>query len=371
MLKIKKVETRKDWKNFVNLPYKIYKDNKYWVPPFKKEIIFKLDDKQHPFWEHAKREVFLAETDSQTVGRIAAIIDYNYNQLWNEKMGAFGFFEVINDYEVVSALFDKAYSWLKENGMNNMRGPLSPSQNDECGFLLDGYDSSPVLMMPYNPSYYLEFTERYGFKKAKDLFAFYKAHDDKPSKQIEIMVKRLLQNPKISTRPLNMKNLEEDTKLIKELYNESWIKNWGFAPMTEKEFDLMVKELKKIVDPDLIWFAFYKGKPAGIAITLPDYNIVFKKLKGKIGFIGLLKFLYYRKKITGSRALVFGFKKEYRRLGLPALLYYETEKAGIKHGYKWCELSWNLEDNVLINQFDEKVGGSLYKKYRIYEKVIS
>jgi hypothetical protein len=372
MINIKKVVTKKDWKEFVNLPfYLIYKENKNWVPPLKKEVLHKLNKKIHPFWEHAIREVFLAEKDGKVVGRIAAIIDYNYNKLWNEKMGAFGFFEVINDYEVASALFDTAYNWLRNNGMNNMRGPLSPSQNDECGFLLDAYDSPPVFMMPYNQPYYPELAEKYGFTKAKDLLAFYKAHNNKPTLQIETAVKRLLKNPKISTRPVNMKNMDEDIKLIKELYNTCWEKNWGFSPMTDKEFDLMVKELKNVADPELIWFAFYNGKPAGLAITLPDYNFIFKKLNGKLGLIGILKFLYYRKKITGTRALVFGFKQEYRRLGLPALLYYETEKAGLKHGYKWCELSWNLEDNVLINQFDEKVGGHVYKKYRIYEKAIS
>lgn len=371
MLERREVRTKKDWKNFVNLPFKIYKNNKFWVPPLQKDILFKLDEKSHPFWEHAKREVFLAEKDNQIVGRIVATIDDNYNQLWNEKMGAFGFFEVINDYEVGSALFDAANLWLKENGAETMRGPLSPSMNDECAFLLDGFDSPPVLMMPYNPPYYLEFAERYGFKKVKDLLAFFKSNNDKPSPQIETAVQRLLKNPNISTRHLNMKNLDKDVELIKELYNASWEKNWGFSPMTVKEFNLMAKELKKIADPKLIWFVFYKDKPAGVSITLPDYNPIFKKLNGKIGLTGMFKFLYYRKKITGTRALVFGFKKEYRRLGLPALLYYKTEQAGIEHGYKWCELSWNLEDNDLINQFDEKVGGRLYKKYRIYEKEIS
>ena len=141
--------------------------------------------------------------------------------------------------------------------------------------------------------------------------------------------------------------------------------------MTDKELDLMAKELKHVAVPDMVWFAFYDEKPAGLSITLPDYNFIFKKLKGKLGPIGILKFLYYRKKIDGSRAFVFGFKKEYRRLGLPALLYFETEKTGLNHGYKWCELSWNLEDNDLINQFDAKVGGRVYKKYRIFEKAIN
>ncbi len=371
MITTKKIETKKDWKKFIDLPFRLYKEDKNWVPPLKKEVFFKLNTKKHPFWEHAIREIFLAEKDGVVVGRIAAIIDDNYNELWDEHMGAFGFFESIDDFEVAKALFDVAYTWLKEHGADKMRGPLSPSQNDECAFLLEGYDSPPVMMMSYNPPYYLTLTEKYGMKKGKDLYAFYKSHKTAPSPQIQIAVDRLKKNPNISTRHFDMKRVKEEAHLIKELYNESWQKNWGFSPMTDKEFDLMVDELKKVADPHLIWFAFYKDDPAGVAITLPDYNHVFQKLNGKLGLIGIIKFLRYKRKIVGTRAIVFGFKQKYRRFGLPALLYHETMQAGLKRGYTWCEMSWNLEDNDLINQFDEKVGGKLYKKYRIYEMPIS
>jgi GNAT superfamily N-acetyltransferase len=370
VIKVRQVESKQDRKKFVELPFKLYKDNQYWVPPLKSDIYFKLDTKKHPFWEHAIRELFIAEEDGKVVGRIAAIVDFNYNELWQENMGAFGFFESVIDDEVAVDLLDAAIMWLKEQGAEFVRGPLSPSMNDECGFLIEGYNSPPVFMMPYNLQYYPELVERYGFRKAKDLLAFYKSHEDPPSPQVMSVVEHLLQNPNITLRTLDMKHLDRDIKIIKELYNASWEDNWGFSPMTEKEFNLMVRELKKIVDPQLVWFAYYKGQPAGISITLPDYNFIFKKLNGRLGPIGILKFLYYSKRIPGTRALIFGFKKEYRRLGLPSLLYYKTEQAALKHGYKWCELSWNLEDNDLINQFDTKVGGRVYKRYRIYEKPI-
>ena len=371
MITVRKVETKKDWKDFIDLPFKLYKNDKNWVPPLKKDMLFKLDTERHPFWEHAIREVFLAEKDGQIVGRIGAVIDFNYNELWDEHMGAFGFFECINDEKVSHALFDAAYNWLKKHKAEKMRGPLSPSQNDECAFLLEGYDSPPVMMMPYNPPYYLTLTEKYGMKKGKDLYAFFKSHTTPPSPQIQTAVDRLKRNPSISTRHVNLKQMKEEAHIIKELYNESWQKNWGFSPMTDKEFDLMVEELAKIADDHLVWFAYYKDDPAGVSITLPDYNPVFKKLKGTLGPISIIKFLYYRRKIVGTRAIVFGFRQKYRRFGLPALLYHETEQAGLKRGYEWCELSWNLEDNDLINQFDEKVGGKIYKKYRIYEMPIS
>ncbi len=129
----------------------------------KKKYFFKLNTEKHPFWEHAIREIFLAEKNGSVVGRIAAIIDDNYNELWDEHMGTFGFFELIDDLEVAKALFDAAYTWLKEHGADKMRGTLSPSQNDECAFLLEGYDSPPVMMMSYNPPYYLTLTEKLWF----------------------------------------------------------------------------------------------------------------------------------------------------------------------------------------------------------------
>ena len=164
MITVKKVATKKDWKDFIDLPFRLYKDDKNWVPPLKKDMFFKLNTEKHPFWEHAIREVFLAKKDGEVVGRIGAVIDYNYNELWDEHMGAFGFFESIDDFDVAKALFDAAYTWLKEHGAEYMRGPLSPSQNDECAFLLEGYDSPPVMMMPYNPPYYLTLSEKYGLK---------------------------------------------------------------------------------------------------------------------------------------------------------------------------------------------------------------
>lgn len=371
MISIKKVRSKKDWKQFIDLPFRLYKDDANWIPPLKNDVFFKLNTEKHPFWEHSIREVFVAEKDGEVMGRIAAVIDDNYNKLWKEKMGAFGFFECTNDYVVANVLFDAAYYWLKEHGANKMRGPLSPSQNEECGLLFKGFDSPPVMMMPYNPPYYLELVEQYGLKKAKDLFAFFKRSTDPPSPQISRAVERLKKHPDISTRHVDIKKLDSEAHLIKELYNESWQMNWGFSPMTDKEFDLMVEELARIADPHLIWFAYYKDDPAGVSITLPDFNPILKKLNGKLGPIGLIRFVLGKRKLVGTRAIVFGFRQKYRRFGLPALLYHETEQAGLKRGYEWCELSWNLEDNDLINQFDEKVGGKLYKKYRIYEILIS
>jgi GNAT superfamily N-acetyltransferase len=185
------------------------------------------------------------------------------------------------------------------------------------------------------------------------------------------LAEKLRANPRITTRPVNMKDLGREMAIIKDLYNESWQRNWGFSPMTNKEMDLLAANLKTFAEPEMVRFAFYDGRPAGLSITLPDMNQILKHLNGNLGPVELLKFLWYKRRVTGARALVFGFRQEYRRLGLPVLLFYETELFMRTRGYQWCELSWNLEDNRLINDFDRELGGEVYRHYRVYEKPLT
>lgn len=370
MVQISEVKTPVRLKAFINFPWQIYARDPNWVPPLKKEVKTVLDHKHYPFWEHARGTLFLAEKNGELVGRISAQVDENYNELWNEKLGSFGFFECQNDQEVANALFDAAANWVKKEGSTGIRGPMSPSSNDEWGFLLDGFDRPPVLMMPYNPPYYLKLAENYGFKKAKDLLAFIKYASTPMPERFISLAEKLKQNPRITVRPVNMKSLKSEMAIIRELYNESWQKNWGFSPMTDNEMNYLASNLKNFAQPEMVLFAFYDGKPAGLSITLPDLNQVLKYLNGKLGLLEIVKYFYYRKRIKGIRSLIFGFKEEYRRLGLPILLFYETEKFARKKGYEWSELSWNLEDNRLINDFDRELGGEVYKRYRVVEKII-
>ena len=368
-LEIHRVTSRRDMDRFVRLPWRIYQEDNHWVPPLMKDVRFKLDRTRHPFFEHAEMDLFLASRNKQVLGRIAAIVDHRYNEYHREQTGNFGMFECIEEYNVARSLFSTAEKWCQNQGMNRIRGPMNLSMNDECGCLLEGYDSDPVIMMPYNPGYYLQFLERYGFVKAKDLYAYLKNDIGVPGR-IEKLVERVKKKENLVVRPVNMKQLQRELEIIIDIYNDAWKVNWGFVPMTEKEMRLMARELKPIVEPELVLIAEVNGQPVGVSITVPDVNQVLKKLNGKLWPTGFFRFLFLKKKITGLRALVFGMKKDYRRTAISTVLYYETEKAGARLGYRWCEMSWNLEDNTLINRFDEAVGGKLYKKYRIYEKEI-
>lgn len=363
-MQIKTVENKRELYEFIDLPWKIYKEHPHWVPPLKKEIEFTLNPQKNPFWKHAERELFIVKKEGKIVGRIAAIVDQNHNNFHHEKMGFFGFFECIPDYQVAEMLLGRARQWLKEKSMQAMRGPVNPSMNEKCGFLLEGFDKDPVILMPYNPSYYIEYIEKAGFKKAKDLFTYFHQRND-PKQRVLKLLERIKRR-KFIIRNADMKNFRREVNTIKEIYNSAWSQNWGFVPITDEEADLMANKLKPLVNPELVLYVEIDGEPAGFSLSLPDYNQVLKHLNGKLGFIGLIKFLYSKNKINMYRLMAMGVKKEYRNLGIELLLSYALLEKSRKVSMDG-ELGWTLEDNDLINKASEEMGGILYKKYRIYE----
>jgi hypothetical protein len=363
---VKAVETRNDLKEFIDLPWRIYRSYPHWVPPLKSEMEKMLSPGKYPFWQHAERALFLARRNGDIVGRIAAIRDQHHDRVHEEKAGFFGFFECVDDLEAARGLFDVARSWCKERGCEFLRGPVSPSSNDEYGFLLEGFDSDPAIMMPYNPEYYLNLCERCGFRKVKDLYAFLRNINDDVPERIATIMERARKRSPFKLRLIDPRHFRRDLEVVKTIYNGAWEKNWGFVPMTSEEMDAAAEGMKPFYDPALIVIAELDGKPAGIGLTVPNVNEVLKRLNGKMTPWGLVKFLWYKRKIKGCRSLLGGCLPEYRKSGLIAEIFHETLLRA-KGRYEWCELSWNLEDNDLINRFDAEIGSRLYKKYRLYQ----
>jgi GNAT superfamily N-acetyltransferase len=316
-------------------------------------------------------ELFLAYRDGEITGRIAAILDRNYNNFHDEKVVFFGLFESFDDLDSAKALLESVSDWGKERGMEILLGPTNLSMNDEPAFLLEGFDSPPVVLMPYNPEYYLELMEKCGLEKAKDLYAYYMTREDHVVAKIAQIVTRARARTPINLRTIDLKILEEEAARVKYVYNNAWEKNWGFVPWTDKEVDYIAKKLKAVADPDLVIIAEHIGKPIAFALAFPNWNEVLKRINGRLMPWGILKFFYYRKKIKGIRAMVFGVLKEYRHTGVSYLLYSELDKNARAKGYEWCETSWQLEDNEPVNRFVESLGGKIYKKYRLFEKRIA
>jgi hypothetical protein len=369
-LNIKRVETKMDLMNFIKFSWKIYKNDKNWVPPLIGERKDFLNKNKNPFFKHAEVVFYLAKKDDKVAGRIAGIVNHNHVEFQKEKAGFFGFFECVEDYEVAKVLLDTARNWLRSKGMQIMRGPANFSSNEEWGFLLEGFDSPPVFMMSYNPKYYLNFVERYGMKKAKDLYAYFIDKNSPPPQRVVKMAENIKHKEGINIHSVNMKDLTNEVEKIKAVYNSAWFQNWGFVPMTDEEFDHMVKGLKQIVDPHLVFIAEVDGKPAGFSLAVPDINLVLHKINGRLFPFGLFKLLWHTKiknKINGVRIITMGIVPEFQKRGIDTVFYVQTYNVGVKREYTWAEMSWVLEDNVKMNRILDLLGAKLYKKYRIYE----
>ena len=354
---------------FIRFPGKVYDGNPNWVPPLLSEVKFILGD-TNPFFEHAEAAYFLAQKHGEVVGRVAAIIDRNHIAVHGEQAGFFGFFECMPDPEAADGLLRAASHWLKARSMDIMRGPMNPSTNDECGFLLEGFDSPPMIMMTYTPAYYLDYMERWGLTKAKDLYAYISVIADvSAGDRLERLATAVREKmPGLVVRPANMKKFRAELNAVKEIYNSAWSHNWGFVPMTDKEIESMAKRLKPLIVPELLLMAEVDGRPAGFYMAVPDYNQVLSRINGRLGPLEIMKFLWYSRNISDIRVLTMGVKEEYRKRGIEGLLYLESFKAARRKGYQRAEMSWILEDNTLMKKGCEFMGGKVYKKYRIYEK---
>jgi GNAT superfamily N-acetyltransferase len=368
-MEIVQVSDRRGMDQFIRFPWKVYKSSPNWVPPLISEVKFILSDK-NPFFRHAEAACFLARNGGEVVGRIAAIIDRNHINIHNEQAGFFGFFECLPEPAVAVALLDAAAQWLKERDIEIMRGPMNPSTNDECGFLLEGFDSPPMIMMTYTPPYYLDYMERCGLTKSKDLFAYLSIIQDvSAAGRLEKLASGVRSRvPGLTVRPANMKQFHRELETVKDIYNSAWSHNWGFVPMTDEEIESMAKRLKPLIVPELLIMAEVNGSPAAFFMAVPDYNQVLSRINGRLGPVEIMKFLWYSRKISDIRVLTMGVKEEYRKKGIEGLLYLESFKAALQKGYKRAEMSWILEDNVLMQRGCELMGGRLYKKYRIYEQ---
>jgi len=372
-LRIEPVRTRRELEAFIMFPFTLYGKHPYWVPPIISERFKHFDPQHNPFYQHADVQLFRALRDGKTVGVIAAIDDPTYEQVWHEAVGFFGEFEVIEDYAVASALFDTARQWLAARGRQIMRGPMNLNINDECALLIKGFDGRPVIMMTYNPAYYQTFIERYGFTKAKDLNAYYLdiasygPNLENLSPQVTRVARIASERYHVKIERIRTSRLKQVVEEIKPIHRAAWSKNWGALPMTDAEYDYLAEQLRQVIDEDMSYLAYIDGKPVGAFLVLPDYNQVAYRIRGRLFPVGWLKFLWYRRKITGIRVIIMGVLEEHRLKGIESLFYLEGCRVAVRKGYQWAEMSWILEDNYKVSRGIEMMGGTPYRTYRIYD----
>ncbi|MEX0723790.1 MAG: hypothetical protein WD053_07925 [Gracilimonas sp.] len=364
------VSTKEEKKRFTNFIYPFYKNEKHWVPPLRMDQKKLVDTEKNPFFNNAEIALFIAEKEGKDVGRIAAIIDHRFNDYHDSKTGHFGFFECINDQHTANLLFRVATDWLRDKGMKKVMGPASPGMMDTIGVLIDGFDKDPYILMPYNFPYYDELIQNAGLSKEMDMYAYMvdteTVNVERMERAMNIVKHRLSD---LEIRPVNLKNMKSEIKIIKEIYNQAWKNNWGFIPLSDEEFEALGKDLKMIIDPDFAHIAEIKGEPVAFSVGLPNINEILKDMNGKLFPFGFIKLLWKKRKLNSLRTALMGVLPEYRGKGIDALLHQRSIRNGLEGENKTIsELSWILETNTEMIRVAERIGAKHDKSYRMYSK---
>ncbi len=356
---------------FLKVPYRVYANDPLWVAPLLSDLRRVFTD-ENPLLRHAELALWVAVKDGRDVGRIAGVVDRNYNETQKDSAAFFGFFECVPDAGVSHQLFETALGWARARGVRRVLGPMNPTANDECGLLVDGFGSSPVFMMTYNPRYYEGLVVAEGFRKAKDLLAYEVDVAKCPLDRLaRIADKTRRRHPNLTFSPVRKSTLVRDLVKVKEVYNAAWEANWGFVPMTDAEIDFMADRLKPLLVEGLVWLVETPEEPVGFMLALPDYNIALRPLKGRLltpRLAGFVPYLLGWKCPSVCRVITLGVKAGYRNQGLEAVMLTEGFKVGIKAGITMAEASWILEDNTMMRRLLETFGGRVYKTYRLYER---
>lgn len=377
-IRIEPVQTKADMKAFVEYPYELYSGEPNWRPPLRFERAAHMSPKSNPALADFDIAYFLAYRGETIVGRIAVFINEVHLKTYDDKAGHFGFFDCEANPETGAALLETAKDWIVSKGMTRMVGPLQWSVNDECGVLIDGFDTPPVMMMPYGRPDYQAMYEAAGFTKATDLFAFQadlNAGYPRP-RQTQMMVKMADKDPDIVIRPLKTGEFLDEVRLVMDIFNDAWSENWGFIPFSNAQVMQMAKDIKPIIFKEGFWVGEIKGEAAAFIWMIPDLNSAIYDLDGKLLPFGWAK-LIKRLKVSGvkqARIPLMGLRKKYHNtrkgIAVVAKLSETVFESARNKGYTHCELSWILEDNQSMIRICEQASAKRYKTYRMYEKTL-
>jgi hypothetical protein len=370
-LQVQPVAGRRALRQFIELPWSIYTHDPSWVPPLLMERRQFLSPR-NPYFAHARYRSWIAYHGAEPVGRISAQIDQLHLQQYQDATGFFGMLEARDDPEIFGVLMNTAETWLREQGMQQIRGPFNLSINQEMGLLVDGFDTPPVIMMGHALPYYSTRIEEQGYTKAKDTLAYIVNSDFKMSPAMQAIIKRAEKH--VHVRHLRKSHFDEDTQIVRDIFEDAWSQNWGFIPFTAEEFRHLARDMKLLVPPDFVSIAEVNGVPAAMMVVFPNINEIIRDLNGRLLPLGWLKLLW-RLKVRfpkTARIPLMGVRKEFQKSRLGAALALMVIKAlqasAIRRGIQQNELSWILEDNVGMRSILDGIGAKAYKRYRIYTK---
>lgn len=374
-LEIERVTSERQLRQFVKVAWTVYENDPNWVPWLYFERLEFFNKKKNPFFEHAEADYFIARRNGRAIGTIAAILNHRHNEFQHENVAHFGVFEVVDDREAGLALLETAVDWARRRGVDRIVGPMNLSTNDECGILIEGFNKPPVVLMTYNPPYYLEMMGAAGFTKSMDLLAWLRVTEElvnEMPEKLKRVVGKVKERYQLQVRPIRMDDWDAEIERIKKIYNSAWERNWGFVPMTDAEIEHMADGLKLILDPALIFIVEHKGEAVGFSLTLPDVNQPLGRIRpgpsSLSSYLAAGRLYLSRYNTDLARVMALGVIERYRGRGVDALMYYETARAALERDYQRLEASWILESNDMMNRPIRLLGAEVYKKYRIYEK---
>jgi len=366
---IKPVSNRSQKRQFLAFPWKLYKDDPYWIPPLRANQKEMVGYRYHPFYERNRIQTFLAYRGGEVCGRIAAILNQGHIERYDERLGFFGFFECVDDQQVAGGLLDAVRDWFAQRDIHRLRGPTNPSLNHEVGLLIDGFDSSPTFMMTYNPEYYARLIEGYGFRKCQDLYAYWGNVEMLPkvSEKLKPICEQIIEHYDVHLRPLETSRFLEEVETFLSVYYRALVNTWGFVPMSEEEVRHTARGLKHLIVPELAVAAEVDGKVVGAVFGLPDYNPRIRQIDGRLFPFGFVRLLRKRHSIKRVRLLSTNVIPEYQRMGIGLTLMHLMVPQGLEWGMQEVEFSWVLESNSLSRGALEKGGAKLTKTYRLYD----
>lgn len=370
---VRPVMSYRDMGKFIDVPWHVYANDPMWVPPLRLERRFHFS-RFNPFFKHGEWQAWVAFQNGQAVGRISAQIDSLHQERYGTDSGHFGLFECIDDAEVCATLLLNAEAWLASRQIRRVSGPFNLSINQECGILVDGFDTPPVIMMPHSPRWYGRLLEEQGYQPVKDLLAYKVKVDFEMPRVMQILINRF--SPKIKLRTLNRNQFDAEMEMLRDIFNDAWSENWGFIPFTREEFAELGSSLRLLLPDEFIQVAEVDGKPSAFMVGLPNLNEVLTELNGSLFPLGLLKLInrVRNHQIRTGRIPLMGVRKQFHNtplgLALACLVIDAPRQAGIARGIQEVEMSWILEDNVAMRNILDSIGSEQYKRYRIFGKTL-
>jgi GNAT superfamily N-acetyltransferase len=368
-LEVIPAETGNAFRAFIDLPYRLYRDDPHFVPPLRRERRDLFDKARHPFFRHADGAFFLARRGGQPVGRIEAIVNHAHNQFHDDRVGFFGAFESENDRAVSDALLDSAARWLGERGLQVMRGPVTHSTNEETGLLIEGFDEPPMIGMPYNPPHYATLLEAFGLRKAKDVYGWEIRAEQTIPEKIHRVADIVRKSTNVVVRRANFADYAGEIRRAMGVYNASWTRNWGFVPLTEAEFVHAADQLRPVLErfPEGVLLAEVAGRVVGFCLAVLDVNQALRRVRdGRLFPFGFWHLYRGLGRVDQIRVMALGILPEFRHRGIDAVIYLELLSHGQRLGYRRAEIGWTLEDNRAMNRAI-LMGGRHHKTYRLYE----